>query len=125
MARILVIDDEDAIARVISQALGIRGHEATVARDGKEGIGHFHERQPDLVITDILMPEVEGLEAIRTMRRVNPRIPIIAMSGSIANGGVSFLAIAEKFGADAVLPKPFRTSELLALVERLLADRQS
>ncbi len=121
MANIVVIDDEAGIRRITSKALEIAGHHVVAYEDGRAGIDHVERNPPDLLITDIFMPEMEGLETIRRVRAINSRLPIIAMSG-ISFEGADYLQIAEKFGALATLKKPFRAAQLIALVAQLLAQ---
>jgi two-component system chemotaxis response regulator CheY len=79
----------------------------------------FREEKPDLVITDIIMPNQEGMETIIALRRQNPEIKIIAMSGSFAGDGLDVLTMARLLGADEIIAKPFRAQELRQLVSRL------
>ena len=123
MAKIVVIDDEPGVLRVACLALEAAGHDVTAYPDGRGGIEHIRREPPDLLVTDIFMPEMEGLETIRQARELHAEMPIIAMSGVHFEGG-NYLQIAEKFGALATLRKPFRPAELLELVSRLLAERQ-
>ncbi len=122
MARIILIDDESGMRRAIRRALQAAGHAVVVYADGSGGIAHLEREPADLLITDIFMPEMEGLETIRRARGLQPAMPIIAISG-VTFEGADYLSIAEKFGAAAALRKPFRPAELVALVTRLLAER--
>lgn len=117
MAKILVIDDEPQIRSVIARVLNRAGHTVREANNGEEGIGLFHRTHPVLVITDILMPEMEGIETIRTLREAAPTIPILAISGSVRP---LYLRAATRLGATSALAKPFRADELLSVVGRLL-----
>jgi len=81
MSRILVTDDEDQIRAMLRHALESSGHEVLEANNGEEGVRIYQKQPADLVITDILMPEKEGLESIRELRRLNPAVRIIAISG--------------------------------------------
>jgi DNA-binding response OmpR family regulator len=121
MAKILVIDDEPKMRRLIVRVLTAVGHEMIEAKDGREGISLFHAHQPALLIIDILMPGKEGLETIRDLRSAASEAPIIAISG----GDAIFLDIAKKMGADATIAKPFRTAQLVEAVSRLLAPKSS
>jgi CheY-like chemotaxis protein len=115
MAQILVIDDDVMLQRVLKEILLFLGHEVRQAFDGKEGVRLCRESPPDLVLTDILMPEQDGLQTIRELRRFCPEVKIIAMSG-----GSRFwpqldpLLCATQFGARQVLHKPFAHNELRA-----------
>ena len=121
MARILVIDDEQMLRRTLRALLERAGHAVVEAEDGVEGMAQFKAQRPDLVLTDIIMPNREGVETIGEMRRQAPELPIIAMSGGGSRGGDLFLTLAERLGA--TLAKPIRQAELLAAVDRCLAAR--
>jgi DNA-binding response OmpR family regulator len=120
MARILIIEDEPQMRHMIEQILLRAGHEVLAASDGGAGLDLFREQRPDLVITDILMPEVDGLETIRSLRREVPSPKIIAMSGGGETGKLQYLSEARKFGANIALSKPFEPAVLATEVERLL-----
>ncbi len=123
MKSILVIDDEEQLVKMVCTMLEREGYRVSVAQNGKQGLRLFRQEPVDLVITDIFMPEKEGLETIRELRREFPGIKIIAMSGGMAKAeGFSALPLAEKLGADHTLVKPFRRTELLSLVAECLAD---
>jgi len=117
---ILIIDDEAAILLSMQTLLEESGYAVTVARDGKEGIAAFRANPPDLVLTDIIMPEQEGIETIMQMRRTHPHVKIIAMSGGGRIGNADFLSIAKNLGADATVAKPFDVEALLDLMQSLL-----
>ena len=124
MAKILVIDDDPAMRRVTSRALEAAGHVVSVHANGIGAVRDIEQDPPDLLITDIFMPEMEGLETIREARARQPALPIIAMSGFTLDER-DYLGIAEKFGAISSLRKPFRPAELIDLVNRLLAARDA
>jgi CheY-like chemotaxis protein len=115
MAQILVIDDDKMLHRVLKEILHFLGHEVRQAFDGKEGVRMCRESPPDLVLTDIMMPEQDGLQTIRELRRFCPEVKIIAMSGgSHVLPELDALAFASRFGARQVLHKPFAHDELRA-----------
>lgn len=114
--KILVIDDEHLVRYTLARILRSKGYEVMTAADGVRGMAVFRSAAPDLVITDIIMPEQEGIETIRQMRSERPNAKIIAISGHIGNFDV--LAIARKLGADDVIRKPFDAAELLSRVGR-------
>jgi CheY-like chemotaxis protein len=122
MAVILVIDDETLMRRMVQRILVPEGHTVLEAENGTIGIDMVRSHAPDIVITDILMPEKEGLETIRELRRLNPAIKIIAMSGGSAGQDAPVLHWAERLGAHATLAKPFRAAELQDAVSRLLGS---
>jgi len=119
--RILVIDDEESVRFVVQEILAFAGYEVTTAPNGKVGLQLFRKDPTDLIITDIFMPEMEGLETIRELRREFPQLKIIAMSGGGESGMLSFLTYAKRFGALRTLRKPFSRQELLTTVQELLA----
>ena len=115
MARILVIDDDVMIQRMLKQALTLLGHEVAQAFDGREGVQLCHASPPDVVLTDILMPNQDGLQTIRELRRTCPEVWIIAMSGGSRTWPeLDALPFAARFGARRVLYKPFGHDELKA-----------
>jgi CheY-like chemotaxis protein len=120
--RILVIDDEEAVRLIVREMLILEGYEVEIAANGKVGLQLFRSDPTDLIITDIFMPEMEGLETIRELHREYPGVKIIAMSGGGESGMLSFLSYAKRFGALRTLRKPFSREELLANVQELLAE---
>ncbi len=121
MARILVIDDEELVLATLNGILGRAGYEVFTARDGAQGLATFERHAVDLVITDIIMPEKEGIEIIGELRRQRPNLPIIAISGGGRMNKLDILAIAEKLGANEVFAKPVQSAALCAAVARLLS----
>ncbi|MFZ2955571.1 MAG: response regulator [Candidatus Ozemobacteraceae bacterium] len=113
MTQILVIDDDVQICRLIKQMLESEGFGVTVASNGQEGLESLSHQAVDLVITDIFMPEKEGLETITDLRRKFPEIKIIAVSGGGRSGSIEYLSMAQKLGAVKTLLKPFSKRELL------------
>jgi CheY-like chemotaxis protein len=120
MARILVIDDDHAVRLTIQVILERDGHEVICAADGERGLRAFQSAAPQLIITDIIMPNKEGLETIMEIRARDAAIPIIAMSGGGRVGNADFLKMALRVGASAILPKPFERQDLSAAVSRAL-----
>jgi CheY-like chemotaxis protein len=119
--KILVIDDDSLVRDTIVRILERKDYQVIVASDGRRGLRMFHSEQPDLVITDIIMPEAEGIETIREIRREVPDAKIIAISGGSRIGNMDFLDVAGKLGASEVLPKPFDPVDLVNLVSRCLS----
>jgi CheY-like chemotaxis protein len=120
MARILLIDDDDSVRTMLRLTLTQFGHVVTEARNGKEGLDKFADSHADLVITDIVMPEKEGIEVIMELRQRQPELKIIAMSGGGRIGPVDYLRIAGFLGAVKGLTKPFSNEVLLAAIDELL-----
>ena len=118
MAEVLIIDDDAQIRRLISRILRGADHSVREATDGRSGLELFSQATPALVITDLVMPDTEGIETIREIRAKNASIPILAISG----GGTSiYLRAATGLGATASLEKPFGAAPLLAAVADLLS----
>ena len=116
---ILIIDDDPEMRLLLTRILKGAGYAVHEARNGREGIALFHTTHPSLIITDIVMPEMEGIETIRALREASVAIPILAISGSSTP---LYLRAAIGLGATVALAKPFRASELLSVVARLLDD---
>ncbi|HEY1507287.1 MAG TPA: response regulator [Stellaceae bacterium] len=119
---ILIIDDEPMIRHLAARILDRAGYRTVSAANGVQGLSCFRRERPALVITDLIMPEREGIETIRHLRREGRDIPIIAISGGTLTGTADFLVMAQELGATAILRKPFEPIELLLLVERCLGD---
>ncbi len=125
MAKILVIDDDIGMRRTIRRMLIRAGHEVAEAKDGFEGIKLFRADRPHIVITDLFMPNKEGIETIRDLRREHPSALILAISGgsTALEGSIAvphFLDMAEALGANGMLAKPFRAEDLLREIDKLL-----
>ena len=122
MARILVIDDNTSMREALCEMLRQSGHETVDIASGRLAV-QVHRSQPvDLIITDIFMPDTDGLEVIFNFRRNFPEVKIIAVSGGGSRGMVELLAVARKMGAQRAFMKPFSWDELLAAVEELLIE---
>lgn len=112
MTRILVMDDDEIFRRALRTILEGAGHEVADAADGAAGVRLYHQLGADLVLVDIFMPEMDGMEVIRALRGQVPRPRIVAMSGGGAAGRGEILDLATALGADRVLRKPFSPREL-------------
>jgi len=121
VSRILVIDDDNQTRRMLRQALERAGYEVIEARNGREGVQRYQATPTDLIITDVLMPGAEGIEAIFELRRARADAKIIAISGGGYMGTLTFLEIAEQAGACRTFEKPFALRELLDAVHEVLA----
>ncbi|MBN2011211.1 response regulator [candidate division KSB1 bacterium] len=119
-ARILVIDDDMEIRDMITSLLERADYDVIAAENGKEGMKQFSSKPTDLVITDIVMPEKEGIETIQELRGKYPNVKIIAISGGGRISANDWLKLAQAFGADIILSKPFRPNELLEAISSLL-----
>lgn len=118
MARILVVDDEDSLRGVLRAILEEDGYEVLEASDGRSGLEMYRKHKADLIITDLVMPEMNGLDFISEVTRSVPRVRIIAMTGVPAWD--SCLAKAKALGAHGTLQKPFTVETLLDLVKSAL-----
>ncbi len=118
---VLVIDDEPVIRQSLETLLETYGFQVALARDGAQGLAAFRRIEPDLVLTDIVMPNQDGIETILTMRRERPQAKIIAMSGRGSVGNTEYIDIAARLGADAAIPKPLEATKLIAAVQALVA----
>jgi len=119
--RILVIDDDVAVRGLLHQILNSAGHIVVEAEDGKAGMAELERRPVDLVITDLVMPDLEGLEVLRNLHVHRPELPVIAISGAF---GGSYLKVATLLGAAATLTKPVDAAVLLRTVRVVMASRE-
>lgn len=122
MKRILVIDDDDMYRTMLVKFFRHAGYDAHAASNGKEGLRIQSETPADLVLTDLIMPEMEGIQTIIELTRQYPGIKIIAISGGGRIGSEQYLQMATRLGAQKGFGKPFKTSELLAAVQELLHE---
>ena len=124
MAHVLVIDDEEDVRRVIDLILKNAGHNAVLAIDGQDALRQFKRQHFDLVICDLFMPNKEGIATLRELRRLDPSVPVIMMSGGMPSSRgvaeVDYLAMAEALGATRTIEKPFKYSKLVRLVRECL-----
>jgi len=121
MTTILLVDDDDQFRSMLAEVLRRAGYEVQPACNGSEATVIYRNHQTDLVITDLIMPEKEGLETIREIRHINPAVRIIAMSGGGRNGFEDYLKVAKVFGARLVIDKPFSHAEILGAIRKALA----
>jgi CheY-like chemotaxis protein len=122
MARILIVDDDPICRAIASEALTAAGHDCDEAEDGDVGLSRLRAKAFDLVVTDLLMPNKEGIETILEIRQDWPATRIIAMSSNAGqDGGVDLLSMAGRLGADATIAKPIRPARLVEVVRQVLA----
>jgi DNA-binding response OmpR family regulator len=122
---VLVVDDDVELLEAVARVLRGAGFEVRTARNGRTVKELILGRAPDLVITDILMPDRDGVEVIDELRRTTRGIRVLAMSGRAEFGGLNLLELAKSLGADATLAKPFNGEELLAKVNALIPPTRS
>lgn len=124
VSRILVIDDEADFRTVVRAFLEADGHDVIEAENGQDGLDKFRIFTPDLIVTDIYMPVLNGIETILKIREEMPDIAVIAVSGGAGGQGAAMLQLAGNAGADRVMEKPFRKATLLDTVEQLLPSAE-
>lgn len=122
MPKILVVDDEDHIRRLLRKFLESAQYEVFEAGDGREALELMQNDPADLVITDVLMPGMEGFGFIREMNRQFPQIKLIAISGGGRIDSTEYLTLIEKFGVSRTFAKPFRRAEILEGVAEALGE---
>ena len=122
MANILLIDDNDSFRTIAQTVLERAGHHVRSAGNGQEGLSLFHQTRPDLVITDLFMPEKDGLETMSDLLREDPRVRIIVISGGLPKSDCDWLQMSLHFGAKRALAKPLAYEEFLAAVDTVLAS---
>ena len=120
MKNILIIEDDDQIRALLRQILEREGYEVNDVPDGKKGIELYRQQPADLVITDLVMPEKEGIETIIELKSDYPQVKIIAISGGGKVIPEIYLEMAEKLGASYTIKKPFQRAEILEAVHNLL-----
>lgn len=121
MARILVVDDDVQVRKLLEKLLERAGHQVITAADGREGLSAFGRAPADLVVTDLIMPEKEGIEMILEIRQANPAVKIIAISGGARIAPENYLRMAQSLGAGRTFSKPVDRDALLAAVSEMLA----
>lgn len=121
MAEILVVDDETPVLQLITEILSQDGHKVTQANNGVDGIEKYQKGSFEIVITDLVMPEKSGLDLIMELRKINPDIKILAISGGGGiQGRFDYLPIAKLVGAVIIIKKPFQISEIREAIATLL-----
>lgn len=121
MPHLLIIDDEEPLRRMLKTAFERKGYTVDAAGDGVQGLRLMRERPAELVITDLIMPDKEGLETIRELKQEYPGVPIIAVSGGGRIHPGDYLSIAGRMGAARTFQKPLELKDLFGAVEELLA----
>jgi len=125
MQKILVIDDDPGILRMIEFMLDGSGYQCLSFGAAKEGLASLDHMAVNLIITDIIMPEMEGIELILNAKATFPNLPVIAISGGGRTNQMDVLHLAQQLGAAAVLPKPFTRADLLKTVEQVIGPPET
>jgi CheY-like chemotaxis protein len=124
MTNVLVIDDDEFVGNSVRTILELEGYSVELASTGRAGLVALSSSSFDTVVIDIFMPEMDGIETIRELRRTHPGLPIIAMSGFVfkekSHPAPDFLSMARAFGATNVLHKPFHPRELIDMIRDCL-----
>ena len=120
MATILIIDDDIGIQKLFSLFLTGEGYSVKTAGNGIDGLEKLHSEEIDLVLVDIMMPEMDGLEVVQEIRKNDMELPVIAISGGMLGAAVNFVSCARAFGANRIFVKPVSCSDLLKSVKELL-----
>jgi CheY-like chemotaxis protein len=120
--RVLLVDDDPALVAVLARAFRAAGYATETAENGRRALELLKSFQPELVVTDIVMPEMEGIGEIIAIKQLADPPKVIAMSGSVG-GRRNYLKWAKHLGADEVLSKPFRLEDMLGLAGRLIEDK--
>ncbi len=123
--RILLVDDDSALREFIGIALSSEGYQIDSVGDGREALKFLSKTSVDLVVTDLCMPHIDGIELAMEMRKTRPNVPLIAISGGAVGETESILRAVKLLGAKRTLPKPFALSELKSAVAEVLAGSKA
>jgi CheY-like chemotaxis protein len=124
MPGVLIVEDDKELREMLKMSLLRRGFAVQEAENGKDAILHFKPLITDLVVTDLIMPEEDGIKVVIKLRELKPSIKIIAISGGGKVGPGSYLNLAKALGADAIFSKPFSIKDLILKIEQLLDNEQ-
>jgi CheY-like chemotaxis protein len=124
MPGVLLVEDDKELREMLKLSLLRSGYRVMEAENGKDAILHFKPLVTDLVVTDLIMPEEDGLKVVIKLRELKPSIRIIAISGGGKVGPGSYLNLAKALGADAIFSKPFSINDLISKIELLLDNEQ-
>jgi len=122
MKRILVVDDDAQIRKMLREILEREGFAVVAAANGKDAVSLYQNQPTDLIITDLIMPERDGVETIMEFMQLNPKAKIIAISGGGRIGPRDYLEMAEALGARRTFSKPFKRQAIVTAIKELLAE---
>jgi YesN/AraC family two-component response regulator len=122
MTRILLVDDDAIVLDTLSQILEWAGYEVQAANSGALGLEYYRQRSSDVVITDVMMPEMDGIQFIQRLQSIDPMAKIIAISGGSGKGYFDNLEAVRRLKPAAILPKPFPKAALISVIEKCLAS---
>ena len=122
MATVMIVDDDQQIRKLLGLMLANAGYHILVASNGVEAVKAYKEQPSDIVLTDIIMPEKDGIETIRDLKGINPDVQIIAISGGGLGNPDLYLDMAEKMGAAATIMKPIDRNELLSTIDQVASN---
>jgi two-component system response regulator (stage 0 sporulation protein F) len=122
VTKVLIVDDEPSIRELLRTAFQTRGYEVAEAENGEAALAQYAAFRPSVIVMDLIMPGMEGIEAIRHLRKTDSKVHIIALSGGGNLGFVDYLKYAEQLGADLAMSKPIALKDLLGNVEKLLSE---
>lgn len=123
MGKILVIDDDDGVRETIANAFRESGFAVDEAVNGLSGLKIFEEEAPDLVLVDVFMPVMDGIETLLQIRSQDKNVPVIVVSGGGRGIALQFLKMAQKLGADRTIEKPFVMTDLVGIASELMRPR--
>jgi DNA-binding response OmpR family regulator len=122
---ILLVEDEELLRAGVQELLELQGYKVISAPDGRQALAHLENTVFDLIITDLVMPTMDGVDFVQQLRKTSPDVPVIVVSGStrtiMQRYGIETIQVP---GADASLPKPFKGMDLIAQIEQLLQSRK-
>lgn len=124
MAGILIVEDDKDLREMLKNSLAKKKYTIVEASNGKEALLKFKPAITDLVITDLIMPDEDGLKVIMKIKEIKPAIKVFAISGGGKAGPANYLNIARALGADEVFPKPFSVNELISKIDSMLNPKQ-
>jgi len=124
MSGILLVEDDKDLREMLKASLIRRKYKVIEAENGKDAISHFKPLITDIIITDLIMPDEDGLKVIIKLKELKPTLKIIAISGGGKAGPGSYLNLAKALGADAIFSKPFSVIDLISKIEQLLLTEQ-